>query len=101
MRRVLRSLEYEAQEWTRRAGLAQDSLGAAACCGRRVYARRQAKDRMHIADRFKALWLQEGPTRGQKAGRMDDEVLADVQKLLAEDVTQEAHSTDTAIVPAD
>lgn len=100
MRRVLRSLAYEAEQWTRRADLGKDTLGKAEFCGRKAYAKRPAKDYVRIADGFKTLWLQDEPARGQKAGPKDGEVLADVRRLLegdlAGDLEEEGgvHSTD-------
>ncbi|KAF9012294.1 hypothetical protein BDZ89DRAFT_1142896 [Hymenopellis radicata] len=82
MRRVLRTLKWEEEQWSRRANAVVEHLRLAEAQGRRGYALRQMRDRARIRESFEELWLRSAPARGRKAGAMDGMALAALTTLI-------------------
>ncbi|KAF8871441.1 hypothetical protein CPB85DRAFT_1238678 [Mucidula mucida] len=85
MRRVLRSLAWEASEWSNYANRRPPGLSHAAWGGRRAYALSQAKARVHIRTYFEKLWLASSPARGKQAGPMDGIALEEMTILVGQE----------------
>ncbi|KAF8890594.1 hypothetical protein CPB85DRAFT_1257906 [Mucidula mucida] len=82
MRRVLRSLAWEASEWSNYANRRPPGLSHAAWGGRRAYVLSQAKARVRIRTYFEKLWLASSPARGKQAGPMDGIALEEMTILV-------------------
>lgn len=92
---MLRSLRWEEKRWRHRAHMAQmdRSRDAELVAGQRGYALKQAAVRARVRESFEELWLQAGPSRGQRAGLMDGHALVAITGLVDQVAAEASEGT--------
>lgn len=87
MRRVLRSLRWEEEEWQRRANITSE-MAHDIVHGRRSYAIRQMLSRRRTRESFEALWTQSQAARGKVHTQVDESALAAASAIVSEELDQ-------------
>lgn len=89
MRRVLRSLRWEEEQWRRR-GRIKCEVAPDVVHGRQAYATRQEVARRRIRESFEELWTHSAPARGKIHTVADDSALAAAAAIVSGEISNTA-----------